>query len=94
MTQKAASKKMMDLDVEEMVSAMKIIDLDAEVSAEKVMVALVFEIDGGNIHMAMILMNQDTTVLFQIIILASEIRCLGTVVFSLVLRLVDVITKE
>ena len=54
---------MIDLDAKKIVSAMKIIYLDAEVSVEKTMVALVFEIDGSNIHMAMTLMNQDTTVL-------------------------------
>ena len=85
---------MMDLDAEEVVSAVKIIYLDAEVSVEKTMVALVSEIDGGSIHTAMTLMNQDTTVLLQIVVLGSEIRCLGTVVFPLVPRLVDVVTKD
>ena len=94
MAQKTASEKMIDLDAEEVVSAVKIIYLDAEVSVEKTMVALVFEIDVGGIHTAMTLMNQDTTVLLQIIVLGSEIRCLGTVVFPLVPRLVDVVTEE
>ena len=94
MTQKAASERMMDLDVEEVVFAVKIIGLDAEMSADKAMVALVFEIDGGGIYMAMVLMNQDTTLLFQIVVLASEIWCLGTVIFPLVLRLVNVVTEE
>ena len=71
----------------------KMIDLDAEVSVEKIMMALVFEIDGGGIHMAMTLMNQDTTVLLQIV-LGSEIRYLGTVIFPLVLCLVDVVIKD
>ena len=57
------------------------IDLDAEVSAEKTMVALVFEIDGDGIHTGMALIDQDTTVLLQIVVLGSEIRCLGAVVF-------------
>lgn len=39
------------------VSAIKMINLDAEVSAEKTIMALVFEIDGDSIHMAMSLMN-------------------------------------
>ena len=71
----------------------KMMDLDAEVSVEKTMVALVFEIDGGGIHMAMTLMNQDTTVLLQIV-LGSEIRYLGTIVFPLVPRLVDVVIED
>ena len=54
-------------------SAVKMINLDIEVSAEKAMMALIFEIDNSNIHMAMTLMNQDITVLFQIVQLVSEI---------------------
>ena len=94
MIQKAAFEKMMDLDAKEVVFAVKIIGLDAEVSVEKAMVALVFEIDGSGIHMAMTLMNQDITVLFQIVVLASKIRCLGTIVFPLVPCLVEVVTEE
>lgn len=63
-------------------------------SAEKAMIALVFEIDNSSIYMAMVLMNQGTTVLFQIVMLISKIQCLRTVVFLLVLRLADVVTKE
>ena len=85
---------MMDLDVEEMVSAVKIIYLDAEVSIEKKMVALVFEIDGGGIYTAMTLINQDTMVLLQIVVLGFEIWYLETVVFSLVLCLIDIVTRN
>ena len=84
----------MDLDAEEVMSIVKIIYLDAEVSVKKTMVALVFEIEGGNIYMTITLMNQDITVLLQIIALGSKIQCLGTIVFSLILCLVDVITKD
>ena len=94
MTQKAAFERMKNLDAKEVVSAMKIIDLDAEISAEKAMVPLIFEIDGGGIYMAMALMNQDTTILFQIIVLVSKIRCLKTIIFPLVSCLVDIVTKE
>ena len=82
MTQKAAFKKMIGLDAEEVVCAVKI------------MVALVFEIDGNNIHMEMALMNQNTMVLLQIVVLGSEIWYLGTAVFLLVSCLVDIVTKE
>ena len=74
MTQKAVSEKMIDLDAKEVVSAVKIIYLDVEIPIEKIMVALVFEIDSGDIHIAMILMSQDTTVLLQIVMLGSKIR--------------------
>ena len=84
----------MDLDAEEVVFAVKIIGLDTEVFAKKIMVALVFGINSGGIYMAMVSMNQDTTMLFQIVVLASEIRYLGTVVFPLVPRLIDIITQE
>ena len=40
---------MIDLDTKKMVFAIKILDLDAEVSTEKIMMALIFEINGGNI---------------------------------------------
>lgn len=40
-----------------MIFAIKIIDLDIKMSAEKIMVALVFEIDGGQNYIAMTLMN-------------------------------------
>ena len=82
MIQKTASEKMIDLDAEEVVFAVKI------------MVAHFFEIDSSGIHMAVALMSQNITVQLHIDVLASEIRCLGTVVFILVLRLVDVVTKE
>lgn len=55
-------------------SAMKIIHLDAEVSAEKTMMAFVFEINSGGIYAAMILINHDTMVLLQIIMLGFEIQ--------------------
>ena len=84
----------MNLYAEEVVSAIKIIDLNAKVSAKKTMVALVFEIDSSGIYMAMVLINQDTTMLFQIIVLAFEIQYLGTILFPLVPCLVDVVTKE
>lgn len=48
---------MMDLDTKKVVFAVKIIDLDAEVSAEKIMVALIFEIDDSGIYIVMTLMN-------------------------------------
>lgn len=40
-----------------MVFAVKIIDLNAEISAEKTMVALIFEINNGSIYTAMALIN-------------------------------------
>ena len=57
MTQKAASERMMDLDAKKVVSAVKMIYLNAEVSIEKTIVAMIFEIDVGGIYMAMTLMN-------------------------------------
>lgn len=48
---------MRDLNAKEVMSVVKIIDLDAKVSAKKTIMAPVFETDGSNIHTAMILMN-------------------------------------
>lgn len=56
-TQKAASEKIIDLDTKEVVSAMKIIDLNIEVSAEKTMVTFIFEIDDSGIYTTMALIN-------------------------------------
>lgn len=55
--EKAASKKIKGIDTEKVISAIKIIDLDAEVFTKKTKMAFVFKIDGGNIHMAIILIN-------------------------------------
>lgn len=56
-TQKAVSKKIRSLDVEEVVYTLKIIDLDTKVSAEKTKMALVFKINSSDIHIAMTLIN-------------------------------------
>lgn len=94
MTQKPVSEKMIDLDAEEGVFVIKIIDLDIKMSAEKTIIALVFDIDGSSIYTIMVLMNRNTIVLFQGILLANEICCLGNIIFLLVLCLVNVVTKE
>lgn len=80
MTQKTVSKKM--------------IDLNTEISAKKTIVALLFEIDNGGMNTAIILVNQNIMMLFQIVVVVSKIRCLGIILFPLVFCLVDVITKE
>lgn len=57
MIQKAAFEKMIGLDIEEVMSVVKIINLDTEISAKKTMGILIFEIDGGSIHTKMALIN-------------------------------------
>lgn len=57
MTQKAASKMIINLDIKKMVSVVKIINLDAKVSIKKIMVTLIFEIERGGIYTRMTLMN-------------------------------------
>lgn len=47
---------MINLNTEK-ISTMKIIDLDAKIFTKKTMVALVFEIDDGNIYIEIALMN-------------------------------------
>lgn len=73
---------MMDLNTEEMVSAVK------------TMVVFLFKIDNGGIHMAVALMSQNITVQLHTNLLGSEICYLGTVVFLLVFCLIDVVTKK
>ena len=85
---------MIDLDAEEMMFVVKIIDLHAEVSVEKTIVALVFEIDGSGIHTEIVLIKQDIKILLQIVVLRSKIRFLGSAVFPLVPRLVNVVFED
>lgn len=75
-----------------------IIGSNAGVSTVKIVVveALVLEaieINGDSNYMAMTLMNQNTIVLFQIIVLGSKTRYFETIIFSLVPCLVDIVTK-
>lgn len=50
------------------------INLDVEMSAEKIMVTLVFEINDDGIHTEMALIDQDTIILFYVIVVESEIE--------------------
>lgn len=54
---------MINLDIQEVVVAIKIFDLDVEVFTKKIIVALIFEIECNSIYTAIILMNQNTMVL-------------------------------
>lgn len=70
---KAAFEKIRDLDIKKVVFTIKIINLNIKIFAKKTMMALVFEINNGSIHMIITLMNQDIIVLLQIVVLGSEI---------------------
>lgn len=85
---------MINLNIEEVISAVKIINLDIEISAKKIMIALVFKINNSDIYMTIILINQDIVVPFQIVALEFEIRYLGIIIFLIVSCLIDVVTKE
>lgn len=93
-TPKDAFERIIDLDTEDMVCVKKIIDLNIEVFAKKIIVTLVFRINNSSIYIAMALINQDITVLFYIVILVFKIRCFETVVFFLVSCFTDVTTKK
>lgn len=93
MIQKAASEKMIDLDAKKVVFIMKIIDLNAKVSAKKTTIVLIFEINGGGIYTAIVLINQDTIVLFQVILLLFEIRYLRISLFLLISYFANILTK-
>ena len=73
---------------------LNISNLNVKITSEKLIVALIFQIDDGNIHMAMTLVNQDITIIFQIVVLKCEIWYLITIIFSLVLYSVDIVTKD
>lgn len=68
--------------------------MDTNVSAKKIMIELIFEIDGNGIHIRIALIDQDKIVLLQIIVLVSEIRWLKTVIFLLVYYLVDIVIED
>lgn len=72
----------------------KMIDLDLKLFIEKIIADLVLEINSNNIYMGMVLINEDTIILFQIIVLRSKIWYLGIVVFFLVCYLVDIVIKN
>lgn len=72
----------------------KIMDMDAKIFVKKTIVVFVFEINSSGICTAIALINQDTTILFWIIVLVSKIQYLRTVIFCLVFYLVDVITED
>ena len=61
-TQKTVFEKI-NLDTEEVVFAIKIINMDTEMSAEKIIVSLGFEIDSIRIYMVITLINQDIIML-------------------------------
>lgn len=66
-TQKAVSGRT-NLNAEEVIFFIKKIDSNADFFAQKVMVAIVFEIDSVNIYRTIVLLNhQSTTVLLQIL---------------------------
>lgn len=62
-TQKAISKKIINLDAEEVVFAVKIIDLDVEVFTKKRMMVFVFMIYSSNIYTKIASINQNTMIL-------------------------------
>lgn len=77
-----------------MMSVVKIINLNIEVSAKKIIDILIFEIDSGSIYTKMALINQDITVLLQIVVLGSKIRYLRIIVFFLVCWFLDIIIED
>lgn len=70
------------------------INLDIKISAEKVIVALIFKINSGGIQIIMAFINQNTILLFWIVILMFEIWCLAITIFFLVSYFIDIITRE
>ena len=85
---------MIHLNAKEIIFAMIIIGLNVKVSTKKIMIALVFEINSGNIYIEIALINQDIIVLLQIVILKSEIWCFETVIFLFICCFIDIVTKD
>ena len=64
---------MMDLDTKKMVFIMKMIYLNAEMFIDKTMIVFISEINSGGIDTTMTLINYDTMVLLQIVVLRCKI---------------------
>lgn len=64
---------MINLNTKKMVSDIEIIDLDIEIFTKKIVVAFIFKIKDNDIYVRIALINQNTIVLLQIILLKSEI---------------------
>ena len=71
-------------NAKEILLAINIIYLNIKVSVKKIIVALVFGINSGTIYRAMAFINQNKTLLFQIVIPVSKIWYLGTIIFFLI----------
>lgn len=83
-----------DLDVKVGIFAIKIIYLNTKISADKIMVGLVFKIDSNNIYIEIALIKQNIIVLLQTVILKSKIQRLKIIIFLLVFYFIDIIIKE
>ena len=79
---------MIDFDTKIKMFVIKIIDLDIEmgVSAIKTITSLVFEVNSNNRHIKIALIEQNIIVLFQAVIVGSEIwylvYCLVILIFK------------
>ena len=61
------------MNTKKIVFIIKTIHLKAEMSTEKIIIALIFEIDGNSDYMVMTFINKNIIMLFQIIILRFKI---------------------
>lgn len=69
-------------------------DLNIEMSIQKTIMALDFEIDNSSIYIIMTLKNQNIIVLFQIIVLESKNLCFKIIIYLLIYCLIDIIIKD
>ena len=64
---------MIDLNTKKIISAIKIIDLNAKISIEKTITIFIFEINDNSIYMKIVLINQNIIIQFQILMLEFKI---------------------
>ena len=84
----------MYLDAKKVMFAIKLIKLDAKKIIEKKIIALIFKFSGNCIYRIMALKNQDTIILFEIVMLVSEIRYPRIVLLFQVFYFIGVVIKE
>lgn len=85
---------MINLVIEKIVFIIKIIDLNIMIFTKKIIIALIFEINSKNIYIKKVLINQNTIILFYIIILELKIWYFETIIFLLIYYFMDIIIKD
>lgn len=92
--QRATRKKIIDQNVEKMISHKKIIQLNTQLSVNKSIVALVFFINSDAIYMENAWTKEHKIALVHVFLLRSKTLCLENLVFVQIYYNIDVLFEE